>query len=1213
MLTPKPRNASEQKLIEKLTQVVNQGLEVIAGLDEVEVVVGVPFQNEDDTLLPGVVQNAQRGLEQEGLSGKAIVMCVGPQGSEVALNAALVQDELNRKISVYGFLLDKDFKDPGWGIRALMETASRFTCPLILFPPNLISLLDDPGDPDTGRLPSWIHRLLIPVRDYKQDLALASFSRHPLSNSVESLLTVPVVDGVFGFRLKQPMPRIMAMSNKLVQSCLGEIESWPKKTGVYGFDPWLVVHTLAEKLPICEVPLGAVSFRKEVGKLKLIFRGVAHILLEQVVTHSSVWINRQELISAPGTYGHDLDLAPKNGNLDLADLIGRFKLEFNHFNDTLFKEIVTDALRDRLERLADQGIEGRGLTAEEWIRALNDFLLAYRFENKFHPEDIVDGLFAVFLARLVGFIQEVDSIEKSLKKGTSLSPSKYEEIVRREAEVLVDRQAGLFGAGWTDFQEAWQKRETETGPYLTRVGAWEFVPHVGVIVPQELKRPDGGSVWANQIYQELIDQYREEFASFLAKHLGLKEATDSAGILGRVHRFMRRLDRALGVDVFRVDLNSAEVANEMITRIWRSFAPEQTFQLTKEAAQTVLRQVPPTNLIMQSGCDNVSGLLDKMDPNDAMGLASWTDRRHYFDQVLDIIDRDGQIDWFHMAPLKPVVVDLSYLKGAAEVRGSTALARLAGRVMVGNHGKGWGGEFKKLWFFLKAIKSIVSAELFSETWIGFANSKIDFVKRLIASIKGHWGRRVLSAHNAFENRHQRVLVTRLKQFAKNLVEQDLAMADTARIIDAAASVYHLSITLPDATFVPLSAWTWASYSRRGGVGAPTPLSSLVERDWATRDFLTTLLKRSGLGNEETIDKKICDLMGRGRESEGLSQHLLGVSADPDHLVVRQSIPPDSIAVPTGRLDRPVDRPILEPVSDNKWESRYVFNAAAARLEGTVYILYRALGEDEISRIGLAWTRDGIHIDGRLEYPIFEPVHPSESAGCEDPRVSIIDDRLYMLYTAWDGKVPQIAMASIPVQALIENRFDDWERHGLGFPGLHNKDAVLYPEKFNGQYVIYHRIDPNMWISYLDDLACPWPRTGQKIVVGPRPGMMWDGVKIGAGAQPIKTTKGWLNLYHGVDYERSYRLGVLFMALDDPSKVIYQSPGPILEPEMDFEIGRSGGKNYWTPHVVFTCGAVPAKDKEVLDLEDEVLVYYGAADTVISVAKARLIDLVPTLK
>jgi predicted GH43/DUF377 family glycosyl hydrolase len=120
--------------------------------------------------------------------------------------------------------------------------------------------------------------------------------------------------------------------------------------------------------------------------------------------------------------------------------------------------------------------------------------------------------------------------------------------------------------------------------------------------------------------------------------------------------------------------------------------------------------------------------------------------------------------------------------------------------------------------------------------------------------------------------------------------------------------------------------------------------------------------------------------------------------------------------------------------------------------------------------------------------------------------------------------------------------------------------------------------------------------------------MWDSLKIGAGSQPIKTKYGWLLIYHGVDRKRVYRLGVILADLANPERLLYRSPNPILSPETKHEIGREGES--WTPNVVFTCGAVPAQDKEVLDGGDEILVYYGAADTNICLATGRVGDLIP---
>ena len=120
-------------------------------------------------------------------------------------------------------------------------------------------------------------------------------------------------------------------------------------------------------------------------------------------------------------------------------------------------------------------------------------------------------------------------------------------------------------------------------------------------------------------------------------------------------------------------------------------------------------------------------------------------------------------------------------------------------------------------------------------------------------------------------------------------------------------------------------------------------------------------------------------------------------------------------------------------------------------------------------------------------------------------------------------------------------------------------------------------------------------------------MAWDGLKIGGGSQPIRTKHGWLLIYHGVDQSFVYRLGSMLVALDDPGHLIYRSPNPVLEPEEPYELGERGS---YVPNVVFTCGAVPTVDKETLDDNDNIIVYYGAADTAICAATAAVADLIP---
>jgi predicted GH43/DUF377 family glycosyl hydrolase len=94
--------------------------------------------------------------------------------------------------------------------------------------------------------------------------------------------------------------------------------------------------------------------------------------------------------------------------------------------------------------------------------------------------------------------------------------------------------------------------------------------------------------------------------------------------------------------------------------------------------------------------------------------------------------------------------------------------------------------------------------------------------------------------------------------------------------------------------------------------------------------------------------------------------------------------------------------------------------------------------------------------------------------------------------------------------------------------------------------------------------------------------------VGFGGPPIKTEKGWLVFYHGVDQQHVYRLGVVLLDLKDPTKVLYRSQEPVLEPRETYEV------NGQTPNVVFSCG--------VVEREGFFLVYYGAADKVIALAK-----------
>jgi beta-1,2-mannobiose phosphorylase / 1,2-beta-oligomannan phosphorylase len=322
-----------------------------------------------------------------------------------------------------------------------------------------------------------------------------------------------------------------------------------------------------------------------------------------------------------------------------------------------------------------------------------------------------------------------------------------------------------------------------------------------------------------------------------------------------------------------------------------------------------------------------------------------------------------------------------------------------------------------------------------------------------------------------------------------------------------------------------------------------------------------------------------------------------------------------------RLHRFPENPILSPGA-LEWESQAVFNPAAFTDRGRVHLLYRAMGPDGISRLGYASSADGVHFDERLDYPVYQPKKgfgaPSSGrekdaaahydleahlsgggwAGCEDPRAVTIDGRAYLSFVAFDGwEFVRQAITSISLEDLHAKRWR-WRKPVLmSKPGEIQKNWVIFPERINGKFAILHGLSPNIHIEYLDSLAKldgnsfieSLPQAGGWGYAG-REGN-WDNRVRGAGAPPIKTPLGWLLLYHATDQRDPgrYKLGAMILDHNDPTKILFRSAAPILEPDEWYE-------NEGKPGVVYTCGAVI--------VDKNLVVYYGGGDKHIAVARAN---------
>ncbi len=322
-------------------------------------------------------------------------------------------------------------------------------------------------------------------------------------------------------------------------------------------------------------------------------------------------------------------------------------------------------------------------------------------------------------------------------------------------------------------------------------------------------------------------------------------------------------------------------------------------------------------------------------------------------------------------------------------------------------------------------------------------------------------------------------------------------------------------------------------------------------------------------------------------------------------------------------------PILKPNKANNWENLVVCNPGVWYEDGKFYMLYRAAGDDEghVIRFGLATSKDGVNFIRDSNQPVLGPSEQGPDMGCvEDARIVKFDDYYYVTYVFrpfppgqywkfehdvvltkdFGSHAPHFIQRNIANSALaITKDFKNWIKLGrITDSSLDDRDVILFPEKINGKFAMLHRpkewvgetygVDkPAVWIRFSDDLLT-WNEPSTMIIGGIKGG--WE-EKTGGSTPPLKTDKGWLVIYHGVENggRGYYRVGAVMLDLEDPTKVIGRTKNYIMEPEFDYEIeGYYKGCVFPTGNVI---------------VGDTLYVYYGAADKNVGLATCNVEELV----
>lgn len=297
-----------------------------------------------------------------------------------------------------------------------------------------------------------------------------------------------------------------------------------------------------------------------------------------------------------------------------------------------------------------------------------------------------------------------------------------------------------------------------------------------------------------------------------------------------------------------------------------------------------------------------------------------------------------------------------------------------------------------------------------------------------------------------------------------------------------------------------------------------------------------------------------------------------------------------------QFQRHPENPVLT-IKDLPEDAGYfLLNPGAVKFNGTYLLLVDVFHKEGGIVFWIARSRDGIHFTfdpSPLQMPACEDGW--EENGCYDPRITEIDGEFIIMYGSHNN------ILGTRLGIIKTTDFVHFERVSNASE-VNNRNGALFPEKINGLYCRFDRpfagdehSPCDMWLSFSPDLVF-WGKTRPSLMSRPA---HWDQLKVGAGAPPIRIKEGWLEIYHGVSNTCDGSIYSLFAAILDykePWKVIARSKTPLLFPETPYECsGR-------VSNVVFTCNAI-------LEPDDTVRIYYGAADSCIGCAEMPLADIV----
>lgn len=827
----------------------------VSSLRGSEIVIGIPFSDELETL-PEAIEIIDHGAKEFYADKRVVFILVGAFVGR-GLRRRIGETLKARRREGYCFTLDREIDGKGWTIRALMEVSEFLNSDLIILEPDFVR------KGKQGLQPCWIHSIYRPI-ELGNEFVLPVYRRPPEGKRVTDHLIVPLLISLYGYRVREPMGGVYGISKRCLHRFLRDKDLFAETdVGNYGIDIFLTITAIINELAICQANLGTRLKRSAPGEFPVRLRQALRTMCDQIGYTSSWWLKEGKRVNTePPFYGRLPNIRPPKVDVNIADEVARYRMDFQRYKDYLYRKLCPPPLFEKLLNLSMEEEEEFSFSPADWSECVYALLLAYFFQKEIPTADILDTIVILNRARTASFIREVRRLtgdERQLK-----------------ADRLREAQVREFTRLTESFEGNWRKGKLLYVAPMERV-LLEFLPGVPLNLPKEVEDAEGEVIRVYRIFEDLQNEVQKRGSAFLPK----------GGKVEFMERSIQEADEKLR-DVLKGNVYSLKGVRTLVENIFRvlPLSRKRCLFLDQRKIIEYLEGNIPHNFLEMFGYKTVTAAIKRYEPRDILILASFTEGRAFNERFWDWLG-DAQPDWFRSREKGFLVRDHGNFGQWVHSRGEPSdIEMLCGKILVTQYPRAAGLAYPYLLYLSLIAKLNVEMEMFSQDWKFYAQDR-DFSKKVVNSLRRHLSRDSLSAHEIFE---AEVDETAIRRIGKSRTLR----GRLGRLLDLYYIVYKL-----DGDFLSLGFPSWAIYRTWGRKGIPSKgflgEKSRVEQRWFVREILLKLAEIEGLGDESSVRQKVREMRGNGIEDKNIAAELGLVPAvrfDRENLHLIFRVPPD---------------------------------------------------------------------------------------------------------------------------------------------------------------------------------------------------------------------------------------------------------------------------------------------------------------------------------